>query len=495
MVLTDIDREALGEAEARRCGRRFGARCGARASRVRRHRRDRRSPALVGCDGPRDSAASTSSSPTPASPRPRRSRRPSLELWQKNMTSSRPAISWSRREAFRLMKAQGWAARSSSSAARTRWSRSAGAAAYCTAKAAALHLARCLALEGAPHGIRVNVVNPDAVLRGSRIWYGRVAGGARRGLQDRRAGAGGVLPRAQPAEAQRLSRGHRRGRAISSPPSARPSRPATSSTSTPATPPRSRARADRSRRRLMATNRTGCTRARIHDRGRLRRRTEPRARGAAGARLRRPRARSSAGAASTSRRSRREVAAFAVAVPSWGVGTGGTRFGALSRARRAAQHLREARGLRGDPAAGAGDAHASRRTSPGTGPRTTARCAEPRRELGPRLRRRELQHLPGPAGPDAVATSSARLSHTDPAVARGRRSRTISSASRSGASSARKALTVWIGDGTNFPGQQNLGQRLRALSGEHGARSTRRCPTTGGCSSSTSSTSPRSTRP
>ena len=46
------------------------------------------------------------------------------------------------------------------------------AAAYCTAKAAEIHLARCLALEGAPTGIRVNVVNPDAVLRGSKIWTG-----------------------------------------------------------------------------------------------------------------------------------------------------------------------------------------------------------------------------------------------------------------------------------------------------------------------------------
>jgi NAD(P)-dependent dehydrogenase (short-subunit alcohol dehydrogenase family) len=47
-----------------------------------------------------------------------------------------------------------------------------GAAAYCTAKAAEIHLARCIALEGAEHGIRVNVVNPDAVIRGSRIWSG-----------------------------------------------------------------------------------------------------------------------------------------------------------------------------------------------------------------------------------------------------------------------------------------------------------------------------------
>jgi NAD(P)-dependent dehydrogenase (short-subunit alcohol dehydrogenase family) len=33
-------------------------------------------------------------------------------------------------------------------------------------------LARCIALEGAPFGIRVNTVNPDAVIKGSRIWDG-----------------------------------------------------------------------------------------------------------------------------------------------------------------------------------------------------------------------------------------------------------------------------------------------------------------------------------
>ena len=47
-----------------------------------------------------------------------------------------------------------------------------GASAYASAKAAANHLARCLALEGAPDGIRVNIVNPDAVIKGSRIWDG-----------------------------------------------------------------------------------------------------------------------------------------------------------------------------------------------------------------------------------------------------------------------------------------------------------------------------------
>jgi rhamnulose-1-phosphate aldolase/alcohol dehydrogenase len=46
----------------------------------------------------------------------------------------------------------------------------ANAAAYSSAKAASLHLARCLAEEGGAHGIRVNCVNPDAVIQGSAIW-------------------------------------------------------------------------------------------------------------------------------------------------------------------------------------------------------------------------------------------------------------------------------------------------------------------------------------
>ena len=46
----------------------------------------------------------------------------------------------------------------------------ANAAAYSSAKAASLHLARSLAEEGGEHGIRVNTVNPDAVIEGSAIW-------------------------------------------------------------------------------------------------------------------------------------------------------------------------------------------------------------------------------------------------------------------------------------------------------------------------------------
>ena len=43
-------------------------------------------------------------------------------------------------------------------------------AAYSAAKAAEAQLAKVLALEGAPHGIRVNIVNPDAVFQDSKLW-------------------------------------------------------------------------------------------------------------------------------------------------------------------------------------------------------------------------------------------------------------------------------------------------------------------------------------
>jgi NAD(P)-dependent dehydrogenase (short-subunit alcohol dehydrogenase family) len=43
-------------------------------------------------------------------------------------------------------------------------------AAYSAAKAAEAQLAKVLALEGAPHGIRSNIVNPDAVFQDSALW-------------------------------------------------------------------------------------------------------------------------------------------------------------------------------------------------------------------------------------------------------------------------------------------------------------------------------------
>jgi rhamnulose-1-phosphate aldolase/alcohol dehydrogenase len=98
-----------------------------------------------------------------------------LALWQKNMDILATGYFLIARQAFLLFKSQGIGGSIVFIGSKNALAASPGAAAYCTAKAAELHLARCLALEGAPIGIRVNVVNPDAVLRGSRIWQGEWA--------------------------------------------------------------------------------------------------------------------------------------------------------------------------------------------------------------------------------------------------------------------------------------------------------------------------------
>jgi rhamnulose-1-phosphate aldolase/alcohol dehydrogenase len=96
----------------------------------------------------------------------------SLELWNRNMAILSTGYFLVSREAFRLMRAQGLGGSVVFVASKNGLAASPNASAYCTAKASEIHLARCLALEGAGDGIRVNVVNPDAVLRGSRIWEG-----------------------------------------------------------------------------------------------------------------------------------------------------------------------------------------------------------------------------------------------------------------------------------------------------------------------------------
>lgn len=96
-----------------------------------------------------------------------------LETWERNQSILSTGYFLVSRAAFRTMKQQGLGGSMVFVASKNGLVASAGAAAYCTAKAAEIHLARCVALEGAPHGIRVNVVNPDAVIRGSRIWDGK----------------------------------------------------------------------------------------------------------------------------------------------------------------------------------------------------------------------------------------------------------------------------------------------------------------------------------
>ncbi len=96
----------------------------------------------------------------------------SLALWNKNMDILSTGYFLVSREAFKLMRVQNMGGSIVFVASKNGLAASPNASAYCTAKASEIHLARCLALEGAEAGIRVNVVNPDAVLRGSKIWEG-----------------------------------------------------------------------------------------------------------------------------------------------------------------------------------------------------------------------------------------------------------------------------------------------------------------------------------
>ena len=107
----------------------------------------------------------------------------SIALWAKNYDVLALGYFLTAREAIKVMKPN----RSGSIVfigSKNGVAAATNASAYASAKAAALHLARCLALECAPLGIRVNSVNPDAVIRGSHIWDGD--------WRKERAGAHGV---------------------------------------------------------------------------------------------------------------------------------------------------------------------------------------------------------------------------------------------------------------------------------------------------------------
>ncbi len=114
----------------------------------------------------------------------------SLEMWNKNQSILSTGYFLVAREAFRLMKAQGRIAGEGGNlvfiCSKNSVAAGKNAAAYSAAKAAELHLARCLAEEGGSSGIRVNSVLPDAVLSGSAIWSGT--------WREERAAAYGIRP-------------------------------------------------------------------------------------------------------------------------------------------------------------------------------------------------------------------------------------------------------------------------------------------------------------
>ncbi|HEX4034923.1 MAG TPA: bifunctional rhamnulose-1-phosphate aldolase/short-chain dehydrogenase [Solirubrobacteraceae bacterium] len=93
-----------------------------------------------------------------------------LAEWERNQAILSTGYFLVAREAFRVLRRQDRGGSIIFVASKNALVAGQNASAYSTAKAAELHLARCLAEEGGSAGIRVNSVNPDAVLSGSRIW-------------------------------------------------------------------------------------------------------------------------------------------------------------------------------------------------------------------------------------------------------------------------------------------------------------------------------------
>jgi rhamnulose-1-phosphate aldolase/alcohol dehydrogenase len=109
-----------------------------------------------------------------------------LELWDRNNDILARGYFLVAREASRMLRKQGTGGSIVFIGSKNALAPGKNAAAYSAAKAASLHLARCIAEELGPEGIRVNTVNPDAVLEGSRIWGSK--------WREERARAYGIAP-------------------------------------------------------------------------------------------------------------------------------------------------------------------------------------------------------------------------------------------------------------------------------------------------------------
>ena len=149
----------------------------------------------------------------------------------------------------------------------------------------------------------------------------------------------------------------------------------------------------------------------------------------------------------------RRVQAFAVAIPTWGVGTGGTRFGRFpgpAEPRSVFEKLDDCATIQ-----------ELVRATPTVSPHipwdkvddpAALRLYADERGLGfDAINSNSFQDQPG----QALSYKFGSLSHTDPAV----RAQAVEhnlECIEIGRALGSKALTVWIADGSNFPGQQHL---------------------------------------
>lgn len=109
-----------------------------------------------------------------------------LDEWNKNISVLTTGYFLVAKEAFRIFKEQALGGSMVFVGSKNCVYAGKNASAYSTAKAAELHLARCLAAEGGELGIRVNTILPDAILSGSAIWNS--------GWRNERAAAYGIHP-------------------------------------------------------------------------------------------------------------------------------------------------------------------------------------------------------------------------------------------------------------------------------------------------------------
>jgi rhamnulose-1-phosphate aldolase/alcohol dehydrogenase len=94
----------------------------------------------------------------------------SLELWERNFDVLARGYFLVAREAASVLRSQGCGGSIIFIASKNGLAAGKNASAYSAAKASEIHLARCLAEELGPAAVRVNVVNPDAILSRSKIW-------------------------------------------------------------------------------------------------------------------------------------------------------------------------------------------------------------------------------------------------------------------------------------------------------------------------------------
>jgi rhamnose utilization protein RhaD (predicted bifunctional aldolase and dehydrogenase)/NAD(P)-dependent dehydrogenase (short-subunit alcohol dehydrogenase family) len=92
------------------------------------------------------------------------------EDWERSLRINATSHFLLTRRVWPVLEAQRLGASLVYVASKNAFSPGAGFGAYSAAKAAEIQVARIAALEGGPHGIRSNVVNPDAIFSGSRLW-------------------------------------------------------------------------------------------------------------------------------------------------------------------------------------------------------------------------------------------------------------------------------------------------------------------------------------